>query len=218
MTGDEAAAGATGEAEAAGAAAAVVAALSVGPADLRREIDALPELRVAGEGEGVSVPAPAAATPLQVISRQGRLILKLSAAAESLDARYKELSERGRAQEARLEAAEEAARAARSQARQAALEAIRLMDALDWVQTALAGAGHPLAAEVASAQRDCLRRLAALGLTEVPAEGPMDGRLHEGLEAVETDAVPQYHIVRVLRRGWQMGPDVLRRAGVVTAA
>jgi len=195
----------------------MAAALEAGLADLRREIDALPELRVSGEGGDVATP-PVPVSPLQVISRQGRLILKLSATAESLDARYKELSERQRAQEARLEAAEEEARAAKRQARQAALEAVRLMDALDWVQEALTARGLPLAGDVASAQRDCLGRLAALGLTEVPANGLMDGRLHEGLEAVETDAVPQYHIVRVLRRGWQMGPDVLRRAGVVTAA
>jgi molecular chaperone GrpE (heat shock protein) len=190
--------------------------------DLRRAIDALPELRPEGADESGGEPA-AAATPLDIVSRQGRLILRLSAAAESLEARYKQLADAVAAREERLSAAEEEALAARQQARRMALEAVRLMDALDWVQEALAAAGGeaaPLAREVASAQRDCLGRLAAAGLTPVPAEpgAPTDGRLHEGLEAVETDAVPQYHIVRVLRRGWQMGPDVLRRAGVVTAA
>jgi hypothetical protein len=130
--------GAAGAA-AAGETAKITAALEAGLTDLRREIDALPELRVGGEGENAAPPVPV--SPLQVISRQGRLILKLSASAESLDARYKELSERQRTQEARLEAAEEEARAAKRQARQTALEAVRLMDALDWVQEALTARG-----------------------------------------------------------------------------
>jgi molecular chaperone GrpE (heat shock protein) len=107
--------------------------------------------------------------------------------------------------------------------RKIALEAIRLMDALDWVQEALTARGaavKDLSRELASAQRDCLRRLAAAGIEEIPATGRMDGHLHEGLEVVPADAaggVPKYDIVRVLRRGWKQGAEVLRRAGVATA-
>ncbi len=209
------------------------------PVEIRREIDALPDLTAPlPEGEGG---APGELSPLQVISRQGRLILRLSAAAEGLEARYKELAERLKEREAQATAdaeglrrerdaarreAEEArregretARQAAEQARRVALEAVRLLDTLDWAEEAATARGDDaMARDIAAARRDARRRLAAAGVTEVPCEGMADGHLHEGLEAVTTDAVPRYHIVRVLRRGWQMGPDVLRRAGVVTAA
>lgn len=207
-------------------------------ADIRREIEALPDLSVEGAPEKESA---AEFSPLQVISRQGRLILRLTASTEALDARYKELAERMREQAAALaqqeaelrerdarvkrliaeaeEARREGQQEGQEQARRVALEAIRMMDALDWAQDALDARGEEaLSREFASARRDCVRRLTAIGITEVPCEGMMDGRLHEGLETLETNSVPRYHIVRVLRRGWQCGPDVLRRAGVVTAA
>jgi len=34
---------------------------------------------------------------------------------------------------------------------------------------------------------------------------------------VATEDVSRYHIVRVIRRGFQSGTEILRRAGVVTA-
>jgi molecular chaperone GrpE (heat shock protein) len=112
----------------------------------------------------------------------------------------------------------EARRDAERRARQVALEAIHLMDALDWVQGALTARGDALAREVALAQRDCLRRLAAVGVTEIPCDGLMDGRLHEGVDTADGSGKPQYHIISVVRRGYQCGPEVLRRAEVVTAA
>jgi Molecular chaperone GrpE (heat shock protein) len=194
--------------------------------DLERELEALPSLWVEGdeeaeEEEATSAAATAEATPdpLQIVARQGRLILRLSAAAEGLDARYRELSEQQRAVENRVEEAREEARLARQQVRKVALEAVHLMDALDWVYEALEHRGDPLAAQVASARRDCLRRLAAVGINEIPASsgGVMDGRLHEGLESISAPDVPQYHIITVVRPGYQMGADVLRRAEVTTA-
>ena len=106
-----------------------------------------------------------------------------------------------------------------------ALEAIHLMDALDWAGGAAGAHGEEkLAREILSAQRDCLRRLAVLGVTEISAArgAVMDGRMHEGLDAIpatdDTADVPQYHILSLIRRGYQRGPDVLRRAGVATIA
>jgi molecular chaperone GrpE (heat shock protein) len=183
--------------------------------ELQREIAALPSLAVeTAEGEAV----PEETTPLQLVARQGRVILRLSAATESVEKRYHELAERLAERDGRIEELSAARREAEKRARQAALEAVHLMDALDWARDALEKQGHPLAKELAAAQRDCLSRMAALGIRETPGEGLMDGRLHEGVDTVETDAVPRYHIVSVVRRGYQWGADVLRRAEVITAA
>jgi molecular chaperone GrpE (heat shock protein) len=175
---------------------------------------------------GGAAAEPMVADPLQVVSRQGRLILRLSAALEALEGRTRDLADGERALRADAERATEALHAAERRSRQLALEAVHLLDALDGTaETSLARGDARLAAQVTAAQRDCLRRLAALGISEIPAPrgSAMDGRLHEGLEAVPaTDAsaegVPRYHIVALLRRGYQWGADVLRRAGVATTA
>lgn len=170
-------------------------------------------------GEGAAaLTDPVPTDPMEIVARHGRLLLRLSAATEGLEARYRELAELRRGDDALLEEAREEARQARQQARRLALESVRLMDALDWVYDALSHRGDTLAAQVASARRDCMRHLAAVGITEVPADGRMDGRLHEGLESVAGGSeVPQYHIVSVVRRGYQLGSDVLRRTEVTTA-
>jgi molecular chaperone GrpE (heat shock protein) len=183
--------------------------------ELQREIAALPNLTVeTPDGEA----APEETTPLQLVAKQGRVILRLSAATEAIERRYKDLTVQLTERDEHIKELSGARREAEKRARQTALEAIHLMDALDWVQGALASQAHPLAKEVAAAQRDCLNRLAALGISEAPNEGLVDGRLHEGVDTVETDAVPRYHIVSVVRRGYQWGADVLRRAEVITAA
>lgn len=183
--------------------------------ELQREIAALPTLSVeTSEGEAT----PEEITPLQLVAKQGRVILRLSAATEAVEKRYKELAGQLAERDEHIKELSGARREAEKRVRQTALEAIYLMDALDWVQGALASQAHPLAREVAAAQRDCLNRLAALGISETPAVGVMDGRLHEGVDTVETDTVPRYHIVSVVRRGYQWGADVLRRAEVITAA
>jgi molecular chaperone GrpE (heat shock protein) len=184
--------------------------------ELQREIAALPTLSVEPSDEKAVTTEET--TPLQLVSKQGRLILRLSAATEAMEARYKELAARLSERDERVEELTAARREAEKRARQVAQEAIHLMDALDWVQSALAAQGHPLAKELVSAQRDCLNRLAALGITEVPGEGMVDGRLHEGVDKVESSDVPQYHIVSVVRRGFQWGTEILRRAEVITAA
>lgn len=193
--------------------------------DIRREISALPS----------SLPPPGAAAeaeafkgpegPLRIISKQGRLILRMTAAVEGLESRTRELTDEVKRQRQQAEETAEALRLSQQRGRQMALEAIHLMDALDWVAESVAARGEEkFAREIVSAQRDCLRRLAAVGISEIPAARGafMDGRLHEGLESVsaegEDDAVQQYHILSLVRRGYQSGSDVLRRAGVTTAA
>jgi len=190
--------------------------------DIQREIAALPTA-LPNSGD-VAAEEPGAG-PLQIVSKQGRLILRLSAAMEGLDSRIKQLAEESKTADARAEATADSLRNCERRARQMALECVHLMDALDWVHEATVVRGDgAMAAQIRSAQRDCLRRLAAVGITEIPAVrgGVMDGRLHEGLEAVPASAenadVPQYHILELVRRGYQSGTDVLRRADVKTVA
>jgi molecular chaperone GrpE (heat shock protein) len=186
--------------------------------DIQREIAALPELTVETPEGDDQEDGSKTASPLQIVSKQGRLILRLSAATEAMEARYRELSGQLDERDRRIMELGEAKRDAERRARQAVLEAIHLMDALDWIQEALAARGDALAREVALAQRDCARRLAAVGVTEIPCDGLMDGRLHEGVDTAADTGKPKYYIISVVRRGYQCGPEVLRRAGVITAA
>ena len=190
--------------------------------DIQREIAALPAVL---PNSGDVAADEASAGPLQIVSKQGRLILRLSAAMEALDTRIKQLAEESKTADDRAETTADALRSSERRARQMALECVHLMDALDWVHEATAVRGDgALAVQILSAQRDCLRRLAAVGITEIPATrgGVMDGRLHEGLEAVPATAenadVARYHILELVRRGYQCGSDVLRRADVKTVA
>lgn len=220
--------------------------------EIWREIQALPDLTaVPKEGATTAAAAKetAAIAPLQLVVRQRQMLLRLATAAEALERRNQELTDLARKREAvftvqlqeknqdlrnneaRLAqkttelTAElnEARRNGETQTRKIALEAIRLMDALDWVHEALSTRGDvvaDLSRELASAQRDCLRRLASVGIEEIPAVGRIDVHLHEGMDVAAPDTaggVPQYHIVRVVRRGWRSGAEILRRASVVTA-
>ncbi|MBC8102245.1 MAG: nucleotide exchange factor GrpE [Cytophagales bacterium] len=211
--------------------AVLSAALPMDLADIQREIAALPATLPPPDGitaaEDTAASAQGVSGPLQIVSKQGRVILRLSAAVEALESQTKALADEAKRQRQEADAAGERLRQSERRARQTALEAIHLMDALDWVGEAVGARGDlALSREIVSAQRDCLRRLAAVGVTEIPAArgAAMDGRLHEGLEAAEEDGddgkggVPQYHIRSLVRRGYQIGPDILRRAGVITAA
>jgi molecular chaperone GrpE (heat shock protein) len=187
--------------------------------DLQREIAALPTLmppqtEAKGKAEGeVSI-----ASPLDIVARQGRLILRLIAATEAVEGRYREIAAQMVERDGQIESQMEARKEADRRLRQMATEVIHLMDALDWVHTTLNAREDSLVRDVAAAQRDCLRRLAAVGITEIPTEGMVDGRLHEGVDTTETSETPQYHVVSVVRRGFQLGPEILRRAEVITAA
>lgn len=186
---------------------------------LRERIAALPEkLRVEGD-EGTEV-SPGEG-PLSVIARQGRLILRLTAAVEATEARLKKQEET----RTELTTAEALAVQAQEETRRVLREtALPLMDALDFAATAASTHGdNALATAIAGARRDGLRRLAGVGISEIPATvgSPFDGRLHEAVEsrpAPPSSAIPQYAILAVIRPGYQRGTDILRRTMVVTAA
>ena len=193
--------------------------------DIQREIAALPPTLSPPLTALGSEAIPGTNGSLKVVSKQGRLILRLAAAVEGLEARTRELADEAKTHRKQAEEAAEALRLSERRERLMALEAIHLMDALDWAGEATGARGEDkLAREILSAQRDCLRRLAVLGVTEIGAArgAVMDGRLHEGLDSTpagdDNADVPQYHILSLVRRGYQLGPDVLRLAGVTTIA
>lgn len=188
-------------------------------ADLQREIAALPTLTPPQiESKGRAEGENSVVTPLDIVARQGRLILRMTAAIEAVEGKYRDIAVQMSERDAQIEEQREDRKEAERRMRQMATEVIHLMDALDWVYTTLNTREDTLVREVAAAQRDCLRRLAAVGITEIPTEGVADGRLHEGVDTTKTSEKPQYHIVSVVRRGFQLGPEILRRAEVVTAA
>jgi molecular chaperone GrpE (heat shock protein) len=159
----------------------------------------------------------------EAVSRQGRTVLRLAAAVEGLTGQSAALERwvrdtltLARARERELE---DSLAVSRQETRLVALEAIRVLDALEWACAAAKNRKDAEALEqFESARKDCVRRLSAAGITEIPAEGELDGRLHEGIGTKRSRRVPQYHIVNIVRRGWQRGGEVLRRAQVETAA
>jgi molecular chaperone GrpE len=60
--------------------------------------------------------------------------------------------------------------------------------------------------------------LEKLGLRPIPSKGePFDPRLHEAIEMVDTDAVPDHHVVDELQRGYKLKDRLLRPAMVRVA-
>jgi molecular chaperone GrpE len=57
--------------------------------------------------------------------------------------------------------------------------------------------------------------LTKLGVTEIAAEGqPFDPTVHEAIEMVETDQVPDNHVLQELQRGYKLKDRLLRPAMV----
>jgi molecular chaperone GrpE len=57
--------------------------------------------------------------------------------------------------------------------------------------------------------------LTKLGVTEIEAEGqPFDPNVHEAIEMVETDQVPDNHVLQELQRGYKIKDRLLRPAMV----
>lgn len=57
--------------------------------------------------------------------------------------------------------------------------------------------------------------LAKLGVTEICAKGhPFDPTVHEAIEMVETDEVPDNHVIQELQRGYKLKDRLLRPAMV----
>jgi molecular chaperone GrpE len=60
--------------------------------------------------------------------------------------------------------------------------------------------------------------LAKLGVTEVEAEGQLfDPTLHEAIEMVDTDQVPDHYVMQELQRGYRLKGRLLRPAMVRVA-
>jgi molecular chaperone GrpE len=60
--------------------------------------------------------------------------------------------------------------------------------------------------------------LAKLGVREIPGKGePFDPRYHEAIEMVETDEVPDHHVIEELQRGYKIKDRLLRPAMVKVA-
>jgi molecular chaperone GrpE len=60
--------------------------------------------------------------------------------------------------------------------------------------------------------------LGKLGVSEVPAEGePFDPNVHEAIEMVETDKVPDHHVFQELQRGYKLKGRLLRPSMVRVA-
>ncbi|HEY1263068.1 MAG TPA: nucleotide exchange factor GrpE [Terriglobales bacterium] len=60
--------------------------------------------------------------------------------------------------------------------------------------------------------------LGKLGLRQVPARGePFDPRVHEAIEMVETDEVPDHHVLDELQRGYKIKDRLVRPAMVRVA-
>jgi molecular chaperone GrpE (heat shock protein) len=187
------------------------------PLNIQEEIRRLPLLSQTKATSGNT--GENGVSPLQIVSKQGRLIMRLSASSEALNQRYEELVKQQTERGERMVKLEDACHEAERRAKQVSLTAIQLMDALDWVHEALLQNGQEtFARDVEAAQKDCLRRLASVGITEIAATGLFDGSFHEGLDTEASSEGPKYHIVKVIRRGFQNGAEILRRAGVVTAA
>jgi molecular chaperone GrpE len=60
--------------------------------------------------------------------------------------------------------------------------------------------------------------LARLGVEPLPAEGqPFDPNLHQAIATIETDKVPDHHVIDELQRGYRLRDRVLRAAMVRVA-
>ncbi len=186
---------------------------------LRERIAALPE-RLRVEGDAADSEAAKNDGPLAVIARQGRLILRLTAAVEATQAQLKAQDDARQSVTAMESVAEEAREETRRVLRETA---IPLMDALDFAAEVAATRGDlGLATAIAGARRDGLRRFAGVGIAEIPATVGMlfDGRLHEAIEsraAPPGSHVSSYAILAVVRPGYQRGTQILRRTTVITA-
>ena len=194
-------------------------------AALSQKTAMLPRLAVSESAGDMALPE---ASPLTIVAKQGRLLVRLSATVEALEARTGRFSALlATGQEAREQLADQVCqlqqerddlrRATDTRIRQLTTETIAFVDALEWAATALKAQESPLAGPMAAMVEDGVRRLTTLGISEIAATGAIDGRLHEGVDTIETEAVPPYHIVTTVRRGWQLGDTVLRRSVVITA-
>jgi molecular chaperone GrpE len=85
-------------------------------------------------------------------------------------------------------------------------------------QTGAANGVESLQAGVAMIQQQLKAVLADAGVEEVDAAGkPFDPNVHEAVSQQETDATPEGHVFRQLRKGYKLRERLLRPATVVVA-
>jgi len=109
--------------------------------------------------------------------------------------------------------------AARREGRRSAL--LPLLAVLDTFERAL-GAGstdRDFYEGVAATHRLFLDALREAGAAPIESVGrPFDPNVHEAVATVPADGVPPGTVAREVRRGWQLGNELLRPAQVVVAA
>jgi molecular chaperone GrpE len=109
--------------------------------------------------------------------------------------------------------------AARREGRRSAL--LPLLAVLDTFERAL-GAGstdRDFYEGVAATHRLFLDALREAGAAPIESVGrPFDPNVHEAVATAPTDGVPPGTVAREVRRGWQLGNELLRPAQVVVAA
>ncbi len=92
-----------------------------------------------------------------------------------------------------------------------------LLPVLDSFDRALAhdGTGETFRSGMELIDRQFHDTLAKLGVTEIDSQGqPFDPTLHEAIEMVETDEVPDNHVLQELQRGYKLKDRLLRPAMV----
>jgi molecular chaperone GrpE len=96
-----------------------------------------------------------------------------------------------------------------------------LLPVLDSLELALKNAGGEkteIRAGVELVRKQFADALAKLGLREIPAQGePFDPQYHQAIEMVETDKVPDHHVLEELQRGYKLKDRLIRPAMVRVA-
>jgi molecular chaperone GrpE len=100
-------------------------------------------------------------------------------------------------------------------------DAIRLfLPILDSFDRALASkaSGEDFRSGMELIDRQLHDALGKLGVIEIGSEGePFDPNVHEAIEVVETDKVPDHHVLQELQRGYKLKGRLLRPAMVRVA-
>lgn len=98
------------------------------------------------------------------------------------------------------------------------IRVVEWMDALDDVTALARRDGDPkLIRWFERLEQRGVATLGAMGVSEVPGDGPFDEEVHEALESVRDASVPAHHIVERVRRGYWADGVLLRRAAVIVS-
>ena len=93
-----------------------------------------------------------------------------------------------------------------------------VMDGLDLALKNSASEKTEIRSGVELVRKQFADALAKLGLREIPSEGePFDPQLHQAVEMVESDKVPDHHVLQELQRGYKLKDRLLRPAMVRVA-